>query len=157
MHFLFNPEIEREAKENFHAMLRKHALDLQLDRAPDRQKAFIKSESYSRGSPGVSMQDENVVAYIAKLRAPGERSYAQRQWGYLYKAKIVNPIIGRLKCPTRLHRRSASGRNEVATFLGRALNLRVQVPSLDAIPEKPRREIFGASSLVHHCCRLSAC
>ena len=28
----------------------------------------------------MTLQDEHVVAFIAKLRTPGERKYAQRQW-----------------------------------------------------------------------------
>jgi hypothetical protein len=35
------------------------------------------------GLGGMTWQDEHVVAYIAKLRTPVERSYAQRQWQYL--------------------------------------------------------------------------
>ena len=43
MQFLFDKGIEREAKEIYAAMLRKHALDAQLDHASDRQKALVKS------------------------------------------------------------------------------------------------------------------
>ena len=35
------------------------------------------------GLDGMTLQDEHVVAFIAKLRTPGERKYAQRQWRYL--------------------------------------------------------------------------
>jgi hypothetical protein len=32
---------------------------------------------------GMSLQDENVTAFIAGLRTPGERSYARAQWQFL--------------------------------------------------------------------------
>ena len=32
---------------------------------------------------GMKFPDENVVAYIAKLRTPGERLNADRQWRFL--------------------------------------------------------------------------
>ena len=35
------------------------------------------------GADGMTLQDEHVVAFIAKLRTPGERRYAQRQWRYV--------------------------------------------------------------------------
>jgi ABC-type nickel/cobalt efflux system permease component RcnA len=54
MHFLFDKSIEREAMDIYHAMLRKHALDSQLDHAADRQKALIKSnELFVRITKGV--------------------------------------------------------------------------------------------------------
>ena len=35
------------------------------------------------GLGGMTAQEENVVAYISKLRTLGEKRYAQRQWRYL--------------------------------------------------------------------------
>ena len=54
MRYLFDKGIEQEAEEIYHAMLKKHALDSQLDHAPDRQKAIIKSEElFTRITRGV--------------------------------------------------------------------------------------------------------
>jgi hypothetical protein len=52
----------------------------------------------------MTFQDENVVAYIAKLRNPVERSYANGN-GDICKAEIVSPITGSTASRTGMPRR----------------------------------------------------
>ena len=69
MQFLFDKGIEREAKEIYDAMLRKHALDAQLDHASDREKALIKSHELFVGITNVYHTIPEHMEKLMRLRS----------------------------------------------------------------------------------------
>jgi hypothetical protein len=70
MHFLFNKSIEREAMDIYHAMVKKHALDSQLDHSADRQKALLKShELYARITRGIYHTIPEQMEKLMRLRS----------------------------------------------------------------------------------------
>ena len=70
MHFLFSKAMEREVEEIYQAMLKKHALDAQLDHASDRQKALLKSnELFVRITRGVYHTIPEQMENLMRLRS----------------------------------------------------------------------------------------
>jgi len=70
MHHLFNRAIEQEAREIYEAMLKKQALDLQLDGLADKQKALLKSnELFARVMKGVYHTIPEQMDKLMRLRS----------------------------------------------------------------------------------------
>ena len=69
MRYLFDKKIEEEAEEIHNAMVRKNALDSQLDYAADAQKAIIKSEElFTRITRGVYHTIPERMEKLMRLR-----------------------------------------------------------------------------------------